>query len=684
MPSLNQILQRKKAAQVQQERIANEEQYHEKVKDFVTQDDKNDKPINQPVAPKSIIKNKIPVKKSLNQLLKEGREKKTAILQPEKTEPKRGLLYGTGFTKKLAQKEARKFNFKPAVKTKEEVLKLIEQKQNEALLKEQASIPVVKVPISVDEQTEDALEGQDALVYKEPEITLDEYQERALNGILKEKYSVLIGAAGTGKTTLEKIIVRELEKSLAKIDINLMKKRDEFTVEQVEEDWRAPMCFCSFTGRAVQMMKKVLPSEYHPLCNTIHATLGYHPVFYEDRDSKTGIEKRKMRFEPAFGKWRKLPYRVYIIDEAGTCPIYLWNQLFDAMEPDSRVILVGDINQIPPVQGRSVLGFAMVNWPTFALEKIHRQAEGNPIIENAHAILSGQIPKKVPGQFDIVKLPGGSVATKETIIGYVKQMNELGIFHPFRDSLIVAQNSGGFGQKDLNEILAPYFNQNKQRTVIKTGNGMAMYAEGDKVMLLANDRQRGLTNGMTGKIVSINLNGAYRGQEHHVNVGASKNIEISLDNFAAHIESELDIKRKKNTEDEDETELDKNQRQSSHVTTVEFPGDVIIEFQTAGDYRLLSLGYAMTCHKMQGGECPTIAIAIHSANMRVLSREWLYTAVTRGSERVVLMCNDMGLSKALRTQKIKGKTIKEKIDVFVALEDQADTTKPNLPERKTL
>ena len=696
-----------------QKRIAEEEKYHEEVREYIM--DKSNT-IQQPSAPKTMTQWKKPVKKSLAQLLREGRERREnendnqSLLENKKLElgkknvqiitkkqPEsekketqiRGILYGTGLTKKVAERAEKGIKKKLTLpsqrklKTPEQELKEIEEKQNEQLLKEQRDVQKVEAPIkdSYFQKLSEPLEPS------EPEITLDEYQERALEGIMKEKYAVLIGAAGTGKTTLEKIIVSELEKQFAKIDINLMKKRDENSIYdniEQEPEWRAPICFCAFTGRAVQMMKRVLPLEYHSLCNTIHATLGYYPEFYEEKDYKTGMFKRKMKFVPYYTAERKLPYKVFIIDEAGTCPIYLWNQLYDAMEDDARVILVGDINQIPPVQGRSVLGFAMVNWPTFALEKIHRQAEGNPIIENAHKILNGQFPEKHSGVFDIVKLPPGSVETKQAIIGYTKQMHQKDIFHPFRDSLIVAQNEGGFGQKDLNEILAPYFNNGAERHVIRTGNGLALYAEGDKVMLLANDRQRGLTNGMTGKIISINLNGAYKGTDYH-KTQVSKHVEIDLDDFAKSIEEEINEKNRIKQPDETEADdLEKNQRQSSHVTTVEFPGDKIIDFQTAGDYRLLSLGYAMTCHKMQGGECPTIAIAIHSANDRVLSREWLYTAVTRGQERVVLMCNDRALLKALKRQKIKGKTLQEKIDVFVKLEDQSDTTVPNLPEKERI
>lgn len=76
-------------------------------------------------------------------------------------------------------------------------------------------------------------------------------------------------------------------------------------------------------------------------------------------------------------------------------------------------------------------------------------------------------------------------------------------------------------------------------------------------------------------------------------------------------------------------------------------------------------GYAATCHKSQGGEYPNIIILCHSVNARMLSQEWLYTAITRARNNVYIICNNRGLSQAVGRQVIKGKTIKEKIQSYI-------------------
>ena len=130
-----------------------------------------------------------------------------------------------------------------------------------------------------------------------------------------------------------------------------------------------------------------------------------------------------------------------------------------------------------------------------------------------------------------------------------------------------------------------------------------------------------------------------------------------------------------------EKEKSVSERQASHITTVQFQNvEKPIRFATAGEYTKISHAYAFTCHKSQGGEYPTVVIVCHSVNAIMLTREWLYTAVTRGQQKVILLYNRLGLSQAIRRQVIKGKTIQEKAQCFIDLQDNKDTTVPNLPE----
>jgi exodeoxyribonuclease V alpha subunit len=368
-------------------------------------------------------------------------------------------------------------------------------------------------------------------------------------------------------------------------------------------------------------------------------------------------------------------------------PIDLWNQLVDALTDDVRIILIGDINQLPPVQGRSVLGFAMTKWPTFTLEKIHRQAADNPIIANAHRILRGEMPEKVPGVFDMVMMPNKDIDCYNKCIQAIKLLHGKKQFDPIQDGFIVPMNDYQLGQRTFNEILVGYFNPVREvegikinpRIAIATGMNQVVYSVGDKVMLLQNDRDRGLTNGMIGIVTEINLNGNYDGRRpgaENFDTSQDEHIEeLNMEEFALEMEQkQIEIK-----EDDSAT-----QRQASHITTVQF-ADEEVKFQTAGDYRKLTHAYAFTCHKSQGGEYPTVIILCHSAtSLRMLSREWLYTAVTRARQRVVLLYNERGLKQAIGTQRIKGKTVAEKAESFIALQDKKDVNIPILWEPKEL
>ncbi len=574
--------------------------------------------------------------------------------EKKREETKRDVLFGTGLTKKVAEKEQRaafKFNFGTKELSREE--KVILNEKNRVV--EQP--PIISKPIPSD-------------------IKWDEYQLAALKGIRKQKYACLIGAAGTGKTTVTKQLVSEIEETVSLIDLNRAKVK-----QSDKKEMNVAIAFCAFTGRAVQQMKLVLPKEYHPMCNTVHATLGYAPerIAYYDEEKK--IWKEKLHFRPTFTAANKLPFECVVIDEGGTVPINLWNELYAALPDKCRIIIIGDINQLPPVQGRSVLGFAMLNWPTYTLEKIHRQAADNPIIANAHRILQGQFPEKDAKKFAMMRVDDGSIKAFNQTVGVIQQLHKRGLFDPFRDALIVPQNKETIGQVALNERLVHYFNPAKledgtpgnKRYIITAGYIHVIYAVGDKVMLLQNDRERGLTNGMIGRVVDIAVNGMFAGKR------ASHAV---TDKFTGSLDVD-DIATLETNEDLNQKEDDEKQQQASHILTVRFEGadeGLEVPFSTSGQYTKLTLAYASTCHKLQGGERPVIVILVHSANIRMLTREWLYTAVTRAQDKVILLYNDRGLAQAVYTQRIKGKTIKEKALQFLALQDKDDTKLPDLPK----
>lgn len=609
-------------------------------------------------------------------------------------ESSRGFLFGTGITKRIAEQSQRHImtDATKAVPIKGLFKALERQKELEtkAWVDEAKAIekPVIAEPERIE--TVDLVKAG-LIAPGEKQIELDEYQTAALQGMRVERFCCLIGAAGTGKTTVTKQLARELEQTTSLIDLRRANPKwngrggdnpngpDEMPEpgEVDEPQWNVAIAFMGFTGRSVEQMKIALPVHYHKMCDTMHGHLAFMPEF-EDVVQVDGSWKKTVRFYPTFNAARKLPYKVIIIDESSMVPIGLWNQLIDALTPDVRIILIGDINQLPPVMGRSVFGYAMTKWPVFALEKIHRQAEGNPIIANAHKILQGLIPTKVPGKFDMLELPGGSIGAYNSVNAIIMKMHSGGIFDPLVDGLIVPQNKSQLGQTEFNQRLVTYFNAERKidgivvnrRHAIISGKTQYALAVGDKVMVTKNDRTKGLTNGMTGVIVEININGNYqeaRSPQYDIH-NADRDVEVSMEDLEAELESiaNVDLSASDDTKDE----KDDSQRQASHSCTVKFTNGSTATFATAGAYKTIMHAYAFTCHKAQGSEFPIVVIVVHSANGTMLCREWLYTAVTRARGRVVLLYNNLGLQKALKRQRITGKTVAEKVKAFIAWESE--------------
>lgn len=537
---------------------------------------------------------------------------------------------------------------------------------------------------AAEQNQEKIITAATALAQKEMEF--DQSQYDAVQGMLREQYCCLIGAAGTGKTKTLKDFLLEVEDT-----IEMIVKRKENADGSYTETKHLAIGFFAFTGRAVEQMKRSLPEQYHNVCGTIHGDrcLNYVPEFYEEIDDDGNI-KSKMRFVPTYNEGNKLTYSIIVIDEAGMLSVDLWNTLWAAIKEGTKVILVGDINQLPPVYGRSILGYALTKWPVFQLTKIHRTAQNNPIIANAHRVLEGHKPIAVKGLFDMEDLGDrGSSGTQQHFLKLIKHAHKCGIIDPFRDGIIVPQNVGPIGQTTLNEYLLAYFNPPRPdgtnpRQLIKTGIAMVQFAVGDKVMMLANDKSNNLTNGQIGQIVAIAPNGKYKN-----NKGVSQqalhemaNVEVGEND---HKEFDLTMEDVENY-DTTEEETDQNQRQASHIVYIRF-GEKEYAFATAGEFRRIAHAYVITCHKSQGGEYPVVIVLVHSANNKLLSREWLYTALTRARERVILVFNARGLQVALQNQRIKGRTIEEKIQSFIkiseqdALDDSAII--PILPEKRS-
>lgn len=624
--------------------------------------------------------------------------------KPEK-ETKQSILHGTGLTQKHFAKQQTEDK-----KQTSAIAKLLRNKHTPDELGID-TIPATVIESSIDgvmdqasvdrgELPEKLIEETKTIQSVSHDINLDQSQISAIDGLLAQQFGCLIGAAGTGKTTIEKMLVETIKINMQEINLRAAEVGDP---TEKPERLGLPICFGAFTGKAVQQMKKALDPKYHPQCKTLHSHLGFKPNYFDIKDETTGLFKQTMRFEPTFDQYNKLPYKVYFVDETGMLNVPLMNQLFDAMLPEARIYFIGDINQLAPPMGRSALAHAMLKWPTFELTTIHRQKmpdgslEVHPIIAASQAVLRGEWPKIVPGVFDMIQFPSdwGSSKVRAGAIKYIKHAHGKNQFDPLRDAMVVPQNVGPIGQLEFNEKLVTYFNPTRtidgvvvnRRTFIKTGKETVALSIGDKVMLLQNDNDRLLTNGMMGVVTNLLVNGDYKGKHDSQGMNITQHEELDFDDIFAGLGDEV-----VDLEEQHTAEREENLRQASHILVVRFDvpsinddGEEIpykdVEFKTVGQYKSLQHSYTMTCHKLQGSEHHTVVILVHSANAVMLCREWLYTAITRGVEHVVILYNNNGMVKALANQRIQGKTLDEKIKAFNELtQDETGSELPNLPE----
>ena len=537
------------------------------------------------------------------------------------------------------------------------------------------------------------------------DFVFDESQLAALHSLSHYSHGSLIGAAGTGKTTCTKAFVQHIADQVNSIDANYSERlKNEANGKAHNTKMIPSILLCSFTGRAVRQIKKNFPLAWHSNIMTIHRALRFAPVDYEEMDPVTMKMYNKRIFEPQHTNANPMPWSIIIIDEASMLSVGLWQQLLDATKPGTRIYMIGDLNQLPPVIGKSVFGFALTKWNIAELTHVHRQKGSNDsIVPNAHRILRGEMPEEGVN-FKMREISQYPKAAQQQVLHLVKAMHAKGVYNPLYDGIITAVNgvewsspSAPLGQIPLNDPLSLYFNQTdesgqpRQRMLIDAARSKKIFAIGDKVMATKNDYDAGITNGMMGIITDITLNEGYIGDVNYVGDynAVQERIKALKDEIATEINTEdllLGLEQDVAANGRDKKKEESLQGAASHSITVDFracePGAAddtsddstrYVTFTSRSEVETLQLAYASTCHKMQGAECPTTIVICHEAFGRMLNREWLYTACTRASEKMLLLYTQKGLLKALGTQNIKGKTITEKAANFQKLMQQIES-----------
>lgn len=347
------------------------------------------------------------------------------------------------------------------------------------------------------------------------------------------------------------------------------------------------VCLCAPTGRAAKRLTETTGVE----AKTIHRLL--------DLDFSDG----KGKF--LFNETAKLDEDVVIVDEVSMCDDYVFNALVKAIKFGGRLIMVGDKDQLPSVGAGNVLAdlIASGKVPVSYLTHIYRQSEDSLIVENAHRINAGKMPvinnRSRDFFFDNKSDPNEILRTVVDMITR-RIPAYAGVASP-DIQLLCPMKKGVIGVENMNTTLQEALNPpQKGKAELKVG--LRTFRVGDKVMHTVNNYElqwtddegaagTGVFNGDIGRIDEINT--------------AEPSLTVAFD----------DGKRVKYMQ---------------------------------GDFDDLTLAYAISVHKAQGSEFPVVIIALMSGNYMILTRNLLYTAVTRAKEMAVLVGSSDNLEKMVR------------------------------------
>lgn len=535
-------------------------------------------------------------------------------------------------------------------------------------------------------------------------VRFDENQISAIRTLATQRYANVSGPAGTGKTTIVAGALPIIAAQVRQIDWGAAR-----TAGQTPSNSRRPaIALVTFTNVSARNLASKIPDEWSNHCMSIHSMLSFAPIRSAAEAETYNLKfdtNAKMMFEPRYHSTNKLPYDVIFIDEAGIVGTPLWHQILDACEPETRIYMLGDLYQLKAIHGASPMPFAMHEWPTSYLEKIYRQADGSPIISQAHNIRRGITPDHVPGKFlcgENERIASQVLPAQKHVALYIKHLHAKGMFDPAQDVIITPQNDGSLGQIAWNQRFHFQFNPPtadpktgvipNPPILIRTAVGEIDLSVGDKVMATDNGGRSAtearFNNGSIGIITAIYPNPDYKGDMTGLgamDLGAVTDMDGQLDmvDLFSEVEAARDALDETAVPDDGE-DKDKKRRAGSHIVEVTevATGDKYVLTRSA-EIANLRRAYAVTGHKFQGSQARRVVVVIHSSvHSNMLSREWLYTAVTRAKEAVILLHDKPSLLRCLSRQEIVGTNAKDKAARLVKLYSKSHerAAPPRIPE----
>ncbi len=390
-------------------------------------------------------------------------------------------------------------------------------------------------------------------------LQLADKQRDAVRDALNEKVLVITGGPGTGKTTIIRVILEIFLKLGAEIAL------------------AAP------TGRAAKRMTETTGHS----AATIHRLLEFN-------HAKGGFQRNEDH---------PLRCNLLIVDEVSMIDIVLMKNLLAALPEDIRLVLVGDIHQLPSVGPGNVLRDIIASGvvPVVKLDEVFRQARESAIIMNAHRILSGALPvssasregtdRTTPRDFYIIERedPQGVLQTCLELV--TRRIPDRFGVRPVEDIQVISpMNKGELGTVHLNQVLQQTLNPSTKQEIGRGGRTFRLH---DKIMQIRNDYDKDIYNGDIGRITRIDRE--------------AQNLVATFDG-----------------------------------REIPYPFD---------DLDDLALAYAVSVHKAQGSEYPVVILPLLTSHYIMLQRNLIYTAVTRGRDLVVIVGSRKALAIAVRNEK---------------------------------
>ena len=393
-------------------------------------------------------------------------------------------------------------------------------------------------------------------------MELDELQLKAVEESIKNGLFILSGGPGTGKTTTINMIIRYFESE--GMDIFLA----------------AP------TGRAAKRMTEATGFE----AKTIHRLLELNSALSDDDTRRANFERNQEN---------PLEADVVIIDEMSMVDIQLFQALLKAILPGTRLILVGDVNQLPSVGPGQVLRDLMNSeaFPMVTLEKIFRQAGESDIVVNAHRINKGEqiaLDNK-SRDFFLLERNDVNVIYKHMIQLIREMLPKYVNATPFDIQVLTPMRKGSLGCETLNGILQRYLNPADPHKK-EHSYGNTVFREGDKVMQIKNNYQ-----------LEWEIVGRY-------NIPIDKGMGV----FNGDMGRVLEI------------------NETMSTLLVEFDDGRRVNYPFSG-LEELELSYAITIHKSQGSEYPAVILTLLGGPRMLFNRNLLYTGITRARNCVTIL-----------------------------------------------